>query len=162
MKESTFIKKRHIKTTIKCVGIIKNDNITGVEYGLVEIPATAEIIVQSPKNKEKKLKKHNKKHNSVKNTRIKTDSVEKETKIASKKPKRRYHIHATIVCSYNFKTSKKPVDLTEKNFKKKKDLFKKKQRNKKYIIAPSFVSAEQFAEMLENHIISQWLNQKNR
>jgi len=161
MKESTFIKKRTIKTTIKCVGIIKNNHITGVEYGLVEIPATAtaEIIVPSQKNK--KIK-NNKKHNSVKNTRIKTDSVEKETKIASKKPKRRYHIHATIVCSYNFKTSKKPVDLTKKNFKKKKDLFKKKQRNKKYIIAPSFVSAEQFAEMLENHIISQWLNQKNR
>ncbi len=122
---------------MKVIGIVKNNCITGVEYGLVEIPdrEIANIKNAQPRKKRKKNNskkiKNNKKHNSVKNARKKTDCVEKETKIASKKPKRRYHIHATIVCSYNFKTSKKSVDLTKKRFKKNKDLFKKKQRKNK-------------------------------
>lgn len=157
MKKPMFIKKRHIKTTIKCVGIIKNDNITGVEYGLVEIPATAEIIVPSPKNK--KIK-NNKKHNSVKNTRIKTENIEKETQSATpKKTKRRYRIHATITLSYNFKTSQKPVDLTKKNFKKKKDLFKKKQRKDKIALqnlAIQLTNVESLFDFME------LIKQKNR
>lgn len=128
MKESAFIKKRQIKTTRKIVGIVKN-GITGVEYGVIEIPTITEII--APSRKSTKTTK-NKKHNSVKNTRIKAENIEKETKSATKQnSKRRYRLHATIVCSYNFKTTPKRPDLTKKNFKKKKDLFKKKQRNEK-------------------------------
>ena len=159
MKESMFIKKRHIKTTIKCVGIIKNDNITGVEYGLIEIPATAEIIVQLPKNKEKKLKKHNKKHNSVKNTRVKTGSVEKETKTSTQKPAHKYRMRATVMYSYNFKNSPKPVDLTKKNFKKKKDLFKKKQRKDKIALQNL---AQQFINIAPLFDFIELAKQKNR
>ena len=122
---------------MKVIGIVKNNCITGVEYGLIEIPDREIAKIKNPQPRKKRKKnnskkiKNNKKHNSVKNARKKTDYVEKETKITSKKPKRRYHIHATIVCSYNFKTSKKSVDLTKKRFKKNKDLFKKKQRKNK-------------------------------
>ncbi len=153
---------------MKIIGIVQNNHITGVEYGVIEIPDNEIVDFKGaqPQKKHKKVdsKKinNNKKHNSAKNAHIKTDCVEKGTKIAPKKQKRRYHIHATIVYSYKFNPSPKQPNLTKKRFEKTRDLFKKKQRNKKYIISPSFVSAEQFAEMLENHIISQWLNQKNR
>ena len=156
---------------MKIIGIIENNHITGVQYGIVEIPDREitnikDAIPQKKhkKNNSKKIKNNNK-HNSVKNARIKTASVEKETKIASKKPKRRYHIHATIVCSYNFKTSRKPVNLSKKRLNKAKDVFKKRQRNLKHAkqdCMPSFISAEVFAEMLEKHITSQWLRQKNK
>ena len=122
---------------MKVIGIVKNNHITGVEYGVVEIPdrEISDIKGAIPQKKRKKNNskkiKNNKKHNSVKNAHIKTDCVEKETKIAQKKQKRRYHIHATIVCSYYFKSSQKPVDLNKKRFKKAKDLFKKKQRKNK-------------------------------
>lgn len=160
MKESRFIKKRQIKTTRKIVGIVKN-GITGVEYGIIEIPTIAEIIVPSRGNK--KTKK-NKKHNSVKNTRIKAENIEKETKSATtKKTKRRYRLHATIVCSYNFKTTPKRPDLSKKNFKKKKDLFKKRQRKDKIALqnlAQKMVAIEPIFDFIAENLNS--IKQNNR
>ena len=163
MKKSMFIKKRHIKTTIKCVNIIKNNNITGVEYGLTEVPTTAEIIVLSPKNKEKKLKEQNNKHNSVKNTRIKTESVEKETKTAHKKPKRKYRMRINISYSYNLKSSQRPVDLNKKRFRKAKDLFEKKQRLNKIALqnlAQQLTNIEPISDFIKDALNS--IKQKNR
>jgi len=158
-----FIKKRHIKTTIKCVNIIKNNNITGVEYGLTEVPTTAEIIVLSPKNKEKKLKEQNNKHNSVKSARIKTANVEKETKTAHKKPKRKYRMHINISYSYNLKSSQRPADLNKKRFRKAKDLFEKKQRLNKIALqnlAQQLTNIEPISDFIKDALNS--IKQKNR
>jgi len=133
---------------MKIIGILKNNCITGVEYGLIEVADTKGIPSLQKKNKknnEKKIKK-NKKHVSDKNVRIKTAHVEKETKTAApKKTKRRYRIHATITLSYNFKSSQKHVDLSKKQFTKAKDLFKKKQRKGK-ITAQNVMMAMNFIE----------------
>lgn len=141
---------------MKVIGIVENNHITGIRYGLVEIP---DVIIadlsKAGKTKKRKLKKKNQKHNSVKNTHIKTENIEKETKSANQqKPKRRYHIHATIVCSYNFKTSQKPVvDLSKKRFNKKKDLFKKRQRKDKIALqnlAQRMIAIEPIFDFIEN------------
>lgn len=44
------------KETIKVIGITKNDCITGLEYGLVEVEVFQEGEVTSPKDMTKKVK----------------------------------------------------------------------------------------------------------
>ena len=152
---------------MKVIGIVKNNCITGIEYGVIEIadPKDMPSLQKKRKKNDSKKIKNNKKHNSVKNARIKTSNVEKETKLASsKKPKRRYHIHATITLSYNFKSlQKQPVDLTKKNFKKKKDLFKKKQRKDKIALqnlAQQLTNIEPISDFIKDALNS--IKQKNR
>lgn len=144
---------------MKVIGIVKNNCITGVEYGVIEIPDREitnikDAIPQKKhkKNNSKKIK-NSKKHNSVKNTRIKTSNIEKETKSATKQnSKRRYRMHATITLSYNLKPSQKhPVDLTKKNFKKKQDLFKKKRRDEKIALqnlSQQFINIEPILDLI--------------
>lgn len=127
MKKPMFIKKRHIKTTRKVLGIVKND-ITGIEYGIVEIPTTAEIIVPSPKHKKIKGKKNN---GTKKKTRTKKENVEQQTKPATKTVKVRYSIRATLVCPYHYRPTKKQSDWRKKYHAKATTLLKKKQRNEK-------------------------------
>ncbi|MBR5355088.1 MAG: hypothetical protein IK122_03095 [Alphaproteobacteria bacterium] len=132
MKKTKFDKKRYIIQKMKVMGIVKND-ITGVKYGLVEIPIKKEAVVSLP-HCDKETSKGKQQKNTVlqKNTHTKTEQVEKETKSATKPAKRRYRLRATIVCSYNFKSSrKKPIDLAKKRFRKAKTLLKNKQRKEK-------------------------------
>ena len=147
---------------MKVIGIVRNNGITGIEYGVIEV-ADPKCMPSQKKTKQptKKIKK-NKKHNSLKDTRIKTSVVEKETKTATQKPKRRYRLRATIVCSYNFKTTKKAVDLNKKRFKKTKTLFKKKQRDEKIALqnlALQILSLEPVADLIQGLKLE---NQKNR
>lgn len=113
---------------MKIIGIVKNNCITGVEYGVIEIADFKEKH-SKPEPKVKKIKGKNKSFKQ--NSHLKSTCVEKETKKAKKKAKARYRVHATITLSYKYKPTQKTVDLNTKRFKKAKTLFKKQQRAQK-------------------------------
>ena len=130
---------------MKVIGIVKNNGITGVEYGLIEIAEPKATPTKKKFKSNTKKTKNNEKHVSSKNTRAKKGNIEKETKVAAKTSKRRYHLHATIVCSYYTKPSKKRVNLNKKYRQKNLTLFKKKQRKGK-IAAQNMMLAKNFIE----------------
>ena len=151
---------------MKFIGIVKNNFITGIEYGVIEIADPKGMPSSQKKNKKnngKKIKK-NKKRVSAKNVRTKTAHIEKETKAApAQKQKRRYHIHATLELSYHFRPAQKHVDLSKKQFTKAKDLFKKKQRKDKIALqnlAQHLITPASIFDFVQEIDFS--INQKNR
>lgn len=139
---------------MKIIGIVKNNCITGVEYGVIEI---ADFKEKHFEPKARKIKSKNK--SSQKNTHLKSTNVEKGTQKAKKKNRVKYRLHATITLSYNYKPTKKPVDLTKKTLRKKNDLFKKKQRKEK-IRLQNVIQNLGFIEPIFDYI--QTLNQNTK
>ena len=113
---------------MKIIGIVRNNCITGVEYGLVEIGDAITYRSKKEKHHRKKTTTDNKKHISAKNTHSKVANTEKETKAAKKTTKTKYRMRATITLSYHYHPTKKSADTSKKHFQKAKTLFQKKQR----------------------------------
>ena len=142
---------------MKVIGIVKNNGITGIEYGVIEI-AEPKQLPSRKKSEQKTKKTNNKKHNSSKNTHVKTAHVEKETKESSKPAKIRCRLRATIVCSYYLKQSKKHADLNKKRHQKNLTMFKKKQRKGK-IAVQNVMQAMNFIEPIWDILVQ---NQKTK
>jgi len=113
---------------MKVIGIIRNNCVTGIEYGLIEIGDAVTYRSKKETQHREKTTKNNKKHVSAKNTHSKVVNTEKETKTAKKATKTKYRIRTTITLSYHYYPTKKTADTSKKRFQKAKTLFKKKQR----------------------------------
>lgn len=146
---------------MKIIGIVKNNCITGIEYGVIEIADFADFKEKHFEPKARKIKSKNK--SSQKNTHLKSTNVEKGTQKAKKKNRVKYRLRATITLSYNYKPTKKPVDLTKKTLRKKNDLFKKKQRKEKIALrnlAQQLTNIEPISDFIKDAMNS--IKQKNR
>ena len=116
---------------MKIIGIVKNNYITGVEYGLVEVSDPKIISTKKTDRHSAKKIKGKKNNGTKKKTRTKKENVEQQTKPATKTVKVRYSIRATLVCPYHYRPTKKQSDWRKKYHAKATTLLKKKQRNEK-------------------------------
>ena len=161
MEKADFGKKHYIKKTMKVIGIVRND-ITGIKYGLVEVPVMIEVVVAQHNDKQNTPIKNHKKHGALKSTLSKQENFEQETKAASKTTKAKATGRETIKCSNRFFTkAQKPVDLRKKRHQKNQTLFKKKQRDKK-IALQNMMQKIDFIEPLFDCILALGQNQKTK
>ena len=118
MKKINFDKKRYRKQTMKVIGIVKND-ITGVRYGLVEVPVMVEIVVTQHNDKQNTTPVNTKKQGKHKPTFSKQENFEQRTKAAQKSEKPQYSERITIECPYHFfENPQASVNLSKKQFGK--------------------------------------------
>lgn len=115
---------------MKVLTIVKNDRITGIEYGIIEVtnndkPQNKPQIKASKEQKSPMTSIHNNKRSQSKTT----DNKKKLSQPIDSTNHVQQHAYMPLPCSYLLKMKKKaPVDLSRKRYDKALTLFKKHQR----------------------------------